>query len=114
MTSKESITVRERSDVKVVDVNVDLGSYVAEDLRRTLDGLVSQKTRKILINLSQVQHICSIAIGTLVGTLRRLQLQGGDLKVFGLTDSIKELFDSVGLIGIVKIYDSESHAFNEF
>ena len=114
MTPKESITVRERSDVKIVDINVDLGSYMAEDLRQTLDELVSQDARKILINLSQVQHISSIAIGTLVGTLRRLQWQGGDLKVFGLTDSIKELFDSVGLISVVKIYDSESRALSEF
>ena len=114
MMSKEVITIRERSDVKIVDVNTNLGSYEVVNLRNTLDALVSQNTRTILVNLSQVQHICSAAIGALVGALRRLHRQGGELKVFGLAANIKQTFDLVGVTGILTIYDAESGALNDF
>ena len=112
--SEESMPVRSVADVKIVDVSADLGSYEAADLRRTLDELVSQNTRKILVNLSQVQHICSSAIGAMVGALKRLNQQGGDLKVFGVAENINRTFNLVGATGIVTIYDTESCALNDF
>ena len=111
--SSELITIREKAGLKIVDVNGDLGSYMAAGLRQTLDGIVSQNTPQILINLSQVQHICSMAIGALIGTLRRLNRGGGDLKIFGMATNIKRTFDLVGATGIVTIYDSESDALND-
>jgi anti-sigma B factor antagonist len=112
--SEESMTVRTVADVKIVDVNADLGSYEAADLRRTLDDLVTQNTRKILVNLSPVQHISSVAIGAMVGALKRLNQQGGDLKVFGLAENIKRTFDLVGATGVIEVYNSEGCAFDDF
>lgn len=45
--SKESMTIRESAGVKIIDVNEDLGSYVAGDLRQTLEELEGQKIHKI-------------------------------------------------------------------
>ena len=78
---KEPVTIRESSDVKIVDVNEDLGNYVAGDLRQILEALEDQKTLKIIMNLSQVRHISITAIGALVSVAMRLRRKGGDLKV---------------------------------
>ena len=40
------LTVRENSDVTVIEVLDDLGSYVASDLRETLEDLLVSKTPK--------------------------------------------------------------------
>jgi hypothetical protein len=40
------MTVRENSDVTVIEVQEDLGSYVASDLRETLEDLLMSKTQK--------------------------------------------------------------------
>ena len=114
--AKESMTIREHTvsmaptGIKIVNVNEDLGSYVAADLRKTLEDLVSQKTQKIVVNLSQVHHINSTAVGALVGIAKRLRQKDGDLKVCGLADNLKRTFDLIGASSVLEIYDSESSA----
>jgi anti-sigma B factor antagonist len=112
--SNESMSIRESSDVKIVDVNEDLGSYEAADLRKALEELVSQKAQKIVVNLSGVQHINSTAVGALVGIAKRLRQKNGDLKVYGLADNIKRTFDLIGASSVLEIYDSESSALAAF
>ena len=112
--SNESMSIRESSDVKIVDVNEDLGSYEAADLRKALEELVSQKAQKIVVNLSGVQHINSTAVGALVGIAKRLRQKDGDLKVYGLADNIKRTFDLIGASSVLEIYDSESSALGGF
>ncbi|MBI1929836.1 STAS domain-containing protein [Candidatus Poribacteria bacterium] len=118
--AKESMTIREHTvsmvatGIKIVDVNEDLGSYVAADLRKTLEDLVSQKTQKIVVNLSRVHHINSTAVGALVGIAKRLRQKDGDLKVCGLADNLKRTFDLIGASSVLEIYDSESSALAKF
>ena len=42
----KSLTIREDSDVIIVDVNSDLGSYEAAELRRGLQELIGQEAEK--------------------------------------------------------------------
>ena len=114
MASQESITIRDNTDIKVVDINQDLGSYVASDLRKTLEDLVSRKAEKIVVNLSRVEHINSTAIGVLVGVAKRLRQKDGDLKVYGLAAHIKRTFDLIGASSVVEIYESEERAIAAF
>ena len=108
------MTVRESSDVTVIDVNDDLGSYVASDLRETLEGLLASKTEKIIVNLGNVQHINSTGVGAIVGVAKRIRQRGGDVKVCGLADNIKRTFDLTGASSVVEIYESESSALSAF
>ncbi len=112
--ANESMTIRESADVKIVDVNEDLGSYAAADLRKAIDELVDQRTQKIVVNLGQVQHINSTAIGAMVGAAKRLRQSDGDLKVYSLADNLKRTFDLVGASSVIEIYDSESSALAAF
>lgn len=112
--SEESPRIRQNADVKIIDVNNYLGSYAAADLRETLADLVNQDVQKIIVNLSQVNHINSAAIGALVGTAKQLRLKDGDVKLYGLTDNIRRTFDLIGASDIVEIYDSEDSALSTF
>jgi anti-anti-sigma factor len=112
--SEKSITIRESRDIKIVDVNENLGGHVFASLREILNELLAQKARQIVVNLSQVQHINSLSIGVMVSTAKRLRSDGGALKVYGLTDGIKQIFDLIGTSEIIEIYDSENAALDAF
>ncbi len=109
-----SMTTRESADATIIDVNEDLGSYAAADLRKTIDTLIDSASQKIIVNLSEVQHINSTAIGAMVGSAKRLRTNGGDLKVYGLAANLKRTFDLVGASSVLEIYDSESSALAAF
>lgn len=110
----ESMTIRDNTDAKIVDVNEDLGSYAAADLRTAIDSLIGESAQKLVVNLSQVQHINSTAIGAMVGAAKRLRQNNGDLKVYGLADNLKRTFDLVGASSVLEIYDSEDSAIAAF
>ena len=112
--ANESMTIRDNTGVKIIDVNEDLGSYAAADLRKTIDGLINELALKIIVNLSQVQHINSTAIGAMVGAAKRLRQDNGDLKIYGLADNLKRTFDLVGASSVLEIYDSENSTFAAF
>ena len=112
--SEELSRIRQNADVKIIDVNNYLGSYAAADLRETLAALVNQDVQKIIVNLSQVEHINSAAIGALVGTAKQLRLKDGDVKIYGLADNIRRTFDLIGASDIVEIHDSEDSALSTF
>ena len=109
-----STTIRESADVRIIDVNEDLGSYAAADLRAAIDGVINEGSWKIIVNLSPVQHINSTAIGAMVGSAKRLRRHEGDLKVYGLADNLKRTFDLVGASSVLEIYDSENSALAAF
>ena len=56
--------IRENAEITVIDVTEDLGNHVTGELKQTLEA---QNTLKIVMNLSEVKHISSTAIGALVG-----------------------------------------------
>lgn len=108
------MTVRENSDVTVIDVQEDLGSYAASDLRETLEDLLISKTQKIIVNLGNVEHVNSTGVGAIVGAAKRIRQRGGDVKVCGLAENIKRTFDLTGASSVVEIYESESSAISAF
>ena len=112
--SAELSRIRQSADVRIIDVTDYLGSYAAPELRETLAALVNQDVQKIVVNLSQVKHINSVAIGALVGTATQLRLKDGDVKIYGLTENVRRTFDLIGASDIVEIYDSEDSALSTF
>lgn len=108
------MTVRENSDVTVIDVQEDLGSYAASDLRETLEDLLISKIQKIIVNLGNVEHVNSTGVGAIVGAAKRIRQRGGDVKVCGLAENIKRTFDLTGASSVVEIYESESSAISAF
>lgn len=108
-------TVRENGNIRVVDVDGNLDSHiVAGDLRKELESLVSDKNYKLVVNLSNVEHISSIALETLVSISKQARRKDGDLKLYGLSDNIQRAFDLVGASKVLEIYDSESDAVTSF
>ena len=112
--SEELSRIRQSADVKIIDANDYLGSYAAAELRQTLIDLVNQDVHKIIVNLSEVEHISSVAIGALIGAAKQLRLKDGDVKIYGLAENIRRTFDLIGASDIVEIHDSEASALSTF
>ncbi len=114
MDSAKLMSIREDSGVKIIEIKTDLSSYAASDLRKVLEGLLAEKIDKVVVNLSQVSHINSTAVGALVGVAKRLRQNGGDLKICALADNLTRTFNLIGASSVVEIYESEKSALAAF
>lgn len=114
MDSTQLMKLREISGIKVIEIKTDLSSYAASDLRKVLEGLLVEKVDRVVVNLSEVSHINSTAVGALVGVAKRLRQSGGDLKICALADNLTRTFNLIGASSVLEIYESENSALAAF
>ncbi len=78
------------------------GPYVTlrtgvEELREALSELVSSQRCHLVLDLADVEHVDSSFIGLVLGLLRRIPVDGGELALAGVNESIAELFRLTGV-----------------
>ena len=77
-------------DVVIVDLKGKLTAGLGDQiLRETVDELLAEDKRKILLNLSEVSFLDSAGVGELVAGLRTAKRFGAQLKLLSTTDRVQ-------------------------
>ena len=69
---------------------------------------------KVIFDLSELQFVDSTGLGTIVSCLKMLNASGGDLKLCGMSKSIRALFELVRMHRVFDIYNSKGEAAGAF
>jgi anti-sigma B factor antagonist len=106
-----SASSRQVNGVTVVDlcgsITVEEGSAV---LRRTLQNLAEQGSRKIVLNLSGVTEVDHAGLGEMVCALTSLHQAGGDMRLLNLSAEVRELLEITKLYSVFAVAGSEASA----
>ena len=78
-----------------------------------LDELASG-TRKVLVDFARTGYIDSSGLGVLVSLSKKIRDQGGDLRLAGLNEDLKTLFELTKLDTLFAISDSPEDALTAF
>ncbi len=107
--------VRKVGDVSIVDLNgkITLGENTGI-LRDELRSLLSQGTKNIVLNMSEVGYVDSAGLGELVGAYTTATNQGGALKLLHLQGKMKDLMQITKLHTIFPAFDDEKAAVASF
>ena len=106
---------RQKATVQIIDIDTDLIALSSVELRQILEQLISQNTMKVIVNLSRTRRIDSSGLGILVSKSNELRQRGGDLKVYGLSDTLTRIFEQLGAANLEKfIYQNERDALAGF
>ena len=108
------ITTRDVNDVKVVKIEGELDTGSSTEAQQQLDQLREQGAKKILLDMTKLDFISSAGLRVLLATAQELKLDGGDLRVFGLNESVKEAFDISGFSTLLMVLDNEDKALSGF
>jgi len=109
------IDQRRNADVTILDLKGRLrvgGNAVA--LHRSIRSLVLEKKTQIILNLAGVTFIDSCGLGELVASQVSVENKGGEIKLIGLTDQLRELFRATRLLAVFDIYANEVEAIQSF
>ncbi len=105
------IKQRAATDAIIVGLSGEVDMSTSPDARKAfLDLTVEKKTRRIIVDLSQVTYIDSSGLATLIECLQKTRSYGGQLRLFGLNDNIKDVFSLARLDTIFDIRKSEQDA----
>jgi len=103
-----------RADTHVVAVGGEVDMSAAPDLRATIDHVVGQGAKTLVVDLTEATFIDSTGIGVLMSCLRRLSLAGGSLELVCSEPNLLRVFEIVGHDGRLSIHPSTDAAFDAF
>ncbi|HEU4878261.1 MAG TPA: STAS domain-containing protein [Gemmatimonadaceae bacterium] len=103
------ISTRTSNDIHIVAVTGSLDSTTSPEAQKALDAVVAG-AKKVLLDFSQLDYISSAGLRVLLGAAKQLRASGGKLGMFGLNQSVREVFEISGFASILSIYPSEAEA----
>jgi anti-anti-sigma factor len=109
------IAVRKTEDVTIVDFKGRLAVGVSDTLLpRVIDEILGDGTKKILLNLSDMDYIDSNGLGELVQAYRESQRRGASLRLLKPQDRVTRTLRLTNLLPIFSVYDTEEEALKAF
>lgn len=100
------LEVDDRNGHTVLAVTGEVDVYTAPRLRERLVELVTEGKRKIVVDLEGVDFLDSTGLGVLVGGLKRLRSNDGDMSLVSTQSRILKVFEITGLTKVFAIHDS--------
>lgn len=109
------VEIRKVDDVVIVDLKGKLTAGLGDQiLRETVDELLGESWKKILLNLSQVSFMDSAGVGELVAGLRTARNLGASLKLLNTNERIHSTLYIARLLPIFEVFRSETEALQAF
>ena len=106
--------VRHVDGVTVLDLSgkITLGEASGKLRSAVQDAL--QGSKKILLNLADVNYIDSAGLGELVSAFTTVKNAGGELKLLNLTKKVRDLLVITKLLTVFDVKDNEQEAVKAF
>jgi anti-sigma B factor antagonist len=108
---KMQTTLRQVGDVAVLDISGRItlgeGNVMLRDIVREL---TEKGSKKIVLNLREVQYVDSSGIGELVKAHTTVRNKGGQLKLINLNERVSNLLELTRLVAVFDIAPDEASA----
>lgn len=108
-----SFTYSERGEWSILRVAGELDMSTAPRLRQRVIAIVASGSTKLVLDLEGVDFLDSTALGVLVGVVKRLRTNDGELRMVCTRESLLKLFEITGLDKVFQLYDSVDTAIPE-
>jgi anti-sigma B factor antagonist len=103
------ISTRRSNDIHIVAIAGNLDSTTSPEAQKALDAVVAGATT-VALDFSELDYISSAGLRVLLGAAKKLRGSGGTLRMFGLNQSVREVFEISGFSAILAVYPSEAEA----
>jgi anti-sigma B factor antagonist len=106
--------VEQIGDVTVVAINEEqLDAGNAEDFRQDISPVVKD-CKRLIIDLTRVRFVDSRGCGAILSCLKQVSANGGDLKLCGVGQYVRTVFDLIRLHRICEILPTRADAQRAF
>ena len=103
------IAARTQNDVTLVTLAGSFDSNSSPTAQQALDGILANGARKVVIDFSGVDYVSSAGLRVMLAMAKRLS-GGGALRLFGLNETVREVFDISGFSTILAVFVTEAEA----
>jgi anti-anti-sigma factor len=108
------IATRTHNDVTLVALAGNLDSNSSPQAQQALDAILAGGAHKLVVDFTALDYISSAGLRVLLGAAKRLSGTGGALRLFGLNETVREVFDISGFSTILAVFATEADALKGF
>jgi anti-sigma B factor antagonist len=105
---------KDQSGVAVVQVEGQLVVGNRQELKELVQAALDKGERRILIDFSRTGYIDSSGLGALVSISRKIREAGGELRLSGLNEDLRSLFELTKLDTLFAIAETPQQALASF
>ena len=102
--------------LKVYQMNLDGEVTVAKmaEISRVVRQLIKGEMFGLILNFESVEHVHFGILPSLVEERKRLQSFGGDIRLAGMSDYLKNIFKTTGVLEEFKVFANAQQAAKSF
>lgn len=105
-----SFSLARTDDRLIVDVDGQLVVGNRQEFKQAILDEVEQGVRMVIVDFTRSAYIDSSGLGALVSLGKRLRESGGDLRLTGLNDDLRTLFELTRLDALFPLFASRDAA----
>jgi anti-sigma B factor antagonist len=109
-----SVKIRRQNQVTLIEVSGHLTFFEVGALRDSIQSLLKEQRKNILLNLSGLLYLDSSGIGELARIYVAVLKRGGTMKVIGLTSKVEQVLKVTHLSQIFQEFPDEQSALRSF
>ena len=108
---KIELEIESRGDFLVITPLVkDITFKNARYVLKTVKDAIDNNKRKVVMNMSHVEIIDSMSLGTLVAILKFVRSLGGDMVISSISSQIQDLFSLLNFQSVFRVFDTVEDA----
>jgi len=108
------LEMEEMGHVAIVTPEGDvLDANNSPEFKQDVSSILESKSQ-VVFDMSGLRFIDSSGCGALLSCLRKLNSKGGDLKLFGLSEQVRSLFQIIRLDQILGTHETREDALKAF
>jgi anti-sigma B factor antagonist len=97
-------------DAYLISLSGEVDLYTAPEFKQQLLEVVGQGGKDVIVDFSDTTFIDSTTLGVLVGGVKRLRPNGGQLSLVCSDRNITKIFEITGLDKVFPIYGTRNEA----
>lgn len=106
--------IEREGDVTVVSVQGELVVGNRRELKDAVLGRLDEGDRKFLVDFAEASYIDSSGLGVLVSLSKKIREKEGELRLSGLDEDLRTLFELTKLDTLFRIADDRAEALADF
>ena len=102
-----------RPSVRILEVHGDADLHSAPELRERIRGAIDEGANTVVVDLSTTTIIDSTSLGVLLGGMKRLREQNGQIRLVVPRPEVRRVFEITMLDRVFPLHDTQAEALAE-
>jgi anti-sigma B factor antagonist len=100
--------------IQILDIDGFMDMREVPKFEKAVEDLIKTGHHRIVLDMTDLEYISSAGLGTIIGSIRKVRSQGGDIKVGGVSLPVMDILKTFGFTQVFETYASRREAVQKF